>query len=157
MTTYYGRAGGGNWGTAATWSLTSGGGATGSVPTAADDVILDAASGNVTINGTSGSPSLCRSLTCTGFTGTLTQGNAAYLQIGDGTTGHYVLSAGMTYSPATTSVTRFVSTTTGNQITYAGKNAGQVVFDGVGGAWTLQDAMTQAANANCIVTLTNGS
>ena len=83
MTTLYARTGGGNWGTATTWSLTSGGGATGSVPTAADDVILDVNSGNVTINGTSGSPSLCRSLTCTGYTGTLTHGNTQTLAVGD--------------------------------------------------------------------------
>lgn len=157
MTTYYARAAGGNWGTATTWSLTSGGGATGSVPTAADDCILDAASGTVTINGTSGSPSLCRSLTCTGFTGTLTQGSSAYLRIGDGTTGHLVLVAGMTYTPNATSVIQFVSTTTGNQITTAGKSMGQLVFDGVGGAWTLQDSLTQSTNSSCNVTLTNGS
>jgi len=50
MATYYARAGGGNWTAATTWSLTSGGGATGSTPTTADEFILDASSGSVTIN-----------------------------------------------------------------------------------------------------------
>lgn len=48
MTTYYARTAGGNANVAATWSLTSGGGAAGAAPGTNDDVILDANSGAVT-------------------------------------------------------------------------------------------------------------
>lgn len=58
-------------GTAGTkWSTTSGGAGGASVPTSADDVFLDGASGTVTVS-LSLSSSVCRSLNCTGFTGTL--------------------------------------------------------------------------------------
>jgi hypothetical protein len=51
------------------WSLTSGGTGGQAVPTATDDVFFDANSGVVTVTA---SASVCLSLTCTGFTGTLT-------------------------------------------------------------------------------------
>jgi len=155
MTTYYARAGGGNWSAASTWSLTSGGGATGSTPTAADDCKLDAASGAVTIDGTSGSPSLCRSLVCTGYTGTLTHAAAKHLTIGDGTTGNLTIVAGMTYSPSGTSFINFVSTTTGNQITFGGKQFGSLTFNGAGGEWLFQD--TSSLQTSSTVTLTAGT
>lgn len=153
MATFYLRATG-NWNGATTWSDTSGGAANGLTPDATTDCIANAASGaaNLTINGTSGTPSLCRSLVCTGFTGTLTQGAAAQLNIGDGTAGAFTLSAGVTYVPNGVSVLKFVSTTTGNNITCAGKTFGLVTFDGVGGGWVLQDAYAPTGT-----TLTNGT
>lgn len=51
------------------WALTSGGTGGQAVPTATDDVFFDAASGAVTVTASLG---VCLSLTCTGFTGTLT-------------------------------------------------------------------------------------
>lgn len=68
MATYYFRNANGNWGAAGSWSISSGGPANGAIPTSADDAILDANSGGCTVNVTS----VCKSLTCTGYTGTLT-------------------------------------------------------------------------------------
>lgn len=157
MTTYYLRAGGGNWSAAATWSLTSGGGATGSVPTAADDVILDAGSStaNLTVDGTSGTPSKCRSIVCAGFTGTLTMGASAYLEIGDGTAGDTTFVSGMTFAPNSSATIKWKSTTTGNNITWGGKNLPICIFDGVGGEWTFQSA--PGTGNNVTITLANGS
>lgn len=80
MATYYfrGSTGSTSWNTASNWSLTSGGGATGAVPTIADDVILDAnsvnASGLIDIATTDG---VCASLNCTGYTGAVLNLNGA--------------------------------------------------------------------------------
>lgn len=52
------------------WALTSGGAGGQAVPTSADDVFLDASSGANTV--TISANANCKSLTCTGFTGTLT-------------------------------------------------------------------------------------
>ena len=49
MATYYFRTVNGNWGDAANWSLTSGGGSTGAVPGTADLAYFDSASGNCTV------------------------------------------------------------------------------------------------------------
>lgn len=158
MTTYFLRSVGGNWDGATTWSNSSGGAANGLTPTAAIDCVADAASSTatLTINGTSGAPSLCRSLVCTGFTGTLAQGSAAQLNVGDGTTGAFTLVSGMTYTPNAAAVLKFVSTTTGNNLTWGGKTMGLVTFDGVGGGWTYQDTFNVPAGTG-ITTLTNGS
>src|ERR1700730_10806981 len=123
MATLTAVAAGGNWGTAATWSPAQ-------IPTAADDCVINSTmTGTVTIDGTSGSPSLCRSLDCTGCTGTLSQASGV-LNIGDGSGGSLTLVSGMTYSPGSTSTINFVSTTTGNTVTSAGKTLGDLVFNG---------------------------
>lgn len=146
MTTITAAAGGGNWSVGGTW-------VGGIAPTAADDVLLTVTSGNVTIDGTSGSPNLCRSLVCTGYTGTLTQASAKVLNIGDGTAGALTLVAGMTYAPNSGSTINFISTTTGNNITLGGKTLGIVNFNGVGGAWTFASAFASAG----LTTLTSGT
>lgn len=70
MATYYFRnTGDVNWGTATNWSLTDGGGATGAVPTAADNALFTSNSGNCTTNA---SARVCLTLNCTGYTNTLT-------------------------------------------------------------------------------------
>lgn len=63
----------GNWNSTATWSATSGGAPGASVPSSADDVYLNAASGSITV--TFSATGNCRSLDCTGYTGTLAGGN----------------------------------------------------------------------------------
>jgi hypothetical protein len=115
MATITAAVGGGNWGTTTTW--------VGSVvPTADSDVLLTVTSGNVTIDGTSGSPSLCRSLDCTGYTGTLTHAASKRLQVGDGTAGDFTLVSGMTYVPSSSSSLFFVGTSgTATKIKGAGK------------------------------------
>lgn len=152
MATLTAVAGGGNWSAGATWT-----GGTGVAPTAADDVLITAAmTGTITIDGTAGSPNLCRSLNCTGnLTGTLSHAASKQLNVGDGTAGVFTLVSAITYAPASTSILKFVSTTTGNNITWAAKNIGPVTFDGVGGAWQLQD--NNGTTNSPTWTLTNGS
>jgi fibronectin-binding autotransporter adhesin len=124
------------------------------VPTAADDVVATALSGNLTIDGTSGSPSLCRSADFTGYVGTLTQGSGATLNIGDASGGSLIIVAGMTYSPNTGGVINFVSTTTGNTITPAGKTLPQLVFNGSGGAWSISAALSCRSIITTVGTVT---
>lgn len=157
MATYYGRAGSQSWNVAGAWSDTSGGVSNGNVPTAAIDCVLDANSGSMTIDGTSGSPSLCRSLTCTGYTATLTHASAKQLDVGDGTAGAFLLVSGMTYSPNAASILRFLSTTTGNNITFGGKTLGPTEFLGVGGGWVFQDQARFGNTASNRMVLTNGT
>ena len=73
MANRYWVGGTGSWdGTAGTkWAATSGGAGGASVPTTADDVFFDANSGASTVTIAAGNTG-CKSMTCTGFTGTLT-------------------------------------------------------------------------------------
>lgn len=69
MATYYFRnTGDGLWGTASNWSLTSGGGATGAVPTALDTAVFDNSSISCTLNA---SNRVCLSLSARTYTQTL--------------------------------------------------------------------------------------
>jgi hypothetical protein len=99
MTIKFVRAAGGNWSADATWSTTSGGAADTTAPTAADEAIANAASGNIAVD-TSGC--VCRSLDCNGYTGTLTINASSAVNIGDATapTGGRALrlSSGMTWA-----------------------------------------------------------
>lgn len=150
MGTIVGGATLGNWSAGGSW-------VGGVAPTAADDVTLTAASiGTLVIDGTSGAPNLCRSLDCTGFVGTITHATTKQLNVGDGTTGKFLLVAGMTYAPSSTSLIKFVSTSGGVcQITTAAKRMGPCTFDGVGGSWQFQDAFNPVSGAT--QTLTNGT
>jgi hypothetical protein len=109
MATYYAINAGGNWSAGATWSTVSAkdasrvGGST--APTNADDCILDDYSGNVTVNTTT---CACKSITCTGYTGTLTFTAAQRLIV----SGDVVFSAGMAL--AGTGDLRFQATATLN-------------------------------------------
>jgi hypothetical protein len=127
------------------------------VPTAADDVVMNVnTTGTLTVDGTSGSPSLCRSFSATGFTGTVSMGATSVMTIGDGTVGAFTLISGMTFTPNAASTINFASAASGNNITCAGKTLGIVNFSGAG-TFVLQDtflaagAVTQTAgtfNAN---------
>lgn len=75
------------------WALTSGGAGGQAVPTAADNVYLDAASGVVTVTIADATFS-CLNFICTGFTGTLTGTSAATLVI----YGNFLLVTGMIYT-----------------------------------------------------------
>jgi len=69
MATYYFRnTGTGVWGLASNWSLTSGGGATGAIPTATDTAVFDSNSISCTLNT---SNRVCLALSCTTYTQTL--------------------------------------------------------------------------------------
>lgn len=144
------------------WSTTSGGGGGSAVPTAADDVFLDAASGanNVTLS----SSSVARSVNCTGFTGTITHPAAVTLTIGDGTAGASSIAiklvAGMTYTlgDTSTSAISFVSTSgTQQTVDFGGKTTGAITFNGAGGSWILSSNVTIVQSATGVITLTAGS
>lgn len=144
-TDLYWVGGSGNWdgSTTTNWSETSGGTGGTIVPTSAQNVHFDANSGSgvVTITATAN----CNSLTCTGYTGTLTGSSALNIY------GSLLLVSGMTYS--VTGTITFSSTSTGMNITTAAKTLTTVVFNGVGGGWTFLDTPTITTS----VTLTNGA
>lgn len=143
-------------GTSRNWSATTSW-AEGQVPTAADDVVFstNVASSTLVIDGTSGSPSLCKSIDTTNYTRTITMGSTAQINVGGSTSGAFKMTAGMTFVPNATSLVKFVSTTTGNNITFGGYAFGNMTYDGVGGGWQWQDTNTMASNGT--ITLTNGS
>lgn len=136
------------------WSAT-GAWVEGIVPTASDDVVFSSntAGSILVIDGTSGSPSLCKSIDTTGYTRTITLASGKELDVGTSTSGAFKLTAGMTFSPSASSTIKFVSTTTGNNITTGGYANLIMVFDGVGGGWQFQDNIA----GGCFVGLTNGS
>lgn len=127
------------------WAATSGGAGGEAVPTSADDVYFDAASGAVAV--VIGTGSTCKNLTFTGFTGSLGAGTGALSCYGN-----------LTMTSVTsgwTGTISFLSTTaqtiTSNGFTFDnGMN-----FNGVGGSWQLQDNLTTGSTR--IVTLTNGA
>lgn len=122
------------------WSATSGGANNASVPTAADDVFFDAASGAgpCAIATTSN----CRSVNCTGFTGTITQG-ASNWNIGDGTAGAGNIALkfvpGMTFSGNTSgAIINLLSTSATTQtIDTSGFTTRNLVVNGAGSSYQL--------------------
>ena len=134
----YVRAGGGNFSAAGTWEITPGGGEVCAVPTAADDVYLVVGSGNLTID----AASVCRSINCTGYTGTITHNAAVTLSIGDGTAGagnialKFVATMTYTLGDNRTSLLKFVSTSATVQTgDWGGRTTGNVTFEGAAGSW----------------------
>ena len=131
MADRYWVGGAGTWNTINTtnWSATSGGAGGASVPTTADDVFFDAASGTGTIiisvnNG-------AKSLNCTGYAGSVNHQQSLSLA------GSLTLSAGMTYITLTGV---FVFTATGTIIS-AGKTLRNGTVNAPGGVVTLGDAL----------------
>src|SRR6185436_18909683 len=124
-----------NWGTTGNWSTTSGGAGGSSVPSSTDDVFLDGNSPNCTVNTSTRS---CKSLTCTGYTNTLTL--AAQLDI----FGNCTLVSGMTFTHGSQLV-RIRGTCT---LTSAGKT-----FFGL----TILSATTLADNLDVDGTLTTSA
>lgn len=127
------------------WSFTSGGAGGQAEPTLIDNVFFDANSGAVTVTIATVTAN-CRNIDFTGFTGTFSGATAINIY------GSTTLVAGMTRSY--TGAITFKSTFRARTITLNGKTlASIIVFDGVGGEWTLQDNFTTTGT----VTLTNGS
>ena len=91
MATYYFRNVTGDWGTAANWSTTSNGGATGVVPLQSDDAIFDGFSGTCSV---SSSNRVCRTLDFTNYTNTIT------VATGIGVSGSITLGSSMGISGA---------------------------------------------------------
>jgi hypothetical protein len=123
--------GSGNWdaSTQTNWSYTSGGISGAAIPTTTTPVYFNANSGTgtVTISATAN----CLNLTTTGSTVNITGSNALNVY------GNLTLSTSVLSSY--TGTLSFLSTSTGQTITVASNNLGTVVFNGSGGAWTLQD------------------
>lgn len=127
------------------WSLVSGGAGGEAEPTFVDNVFVDANSGAVTVSIVTNTAN-CRNLNFTGFTGTFSGGVAINIY------GNLTLSSGMTRSY--TGAISFKSTTIGQTIALNGKTlASNIVFDGVGGEWAIQDSFITTGT----ITTTNGS
>ena len=109
MAVYYFRNAGVNWGDAANWSLTDGGGATGAVPTAADDALFTANSGNCTVNA---SNRVAKTLDFTGYTNTIT------MTFGITVSGSVTLVAAMTINGASGLTINATGTFTSNGKTW---------------------------------------
>jgi hypothetical protein len=127
------------------WSASSGGLGGEAVPTAADDVYFDAASGAVTV--TVAAAATCKNLTFTGFTGTFAGSSALAIS------GSLTLVSAMTRT-FTGAVT--FDGTSANTITSNTKDLNSnVTFNGVGGSWQLADNFVTGTTRTVI--LTNGT
>jgi len=132
------------------WALTSGAAGGQAIPTIADAVFFDAASGAVTCTIATGNTNAL-SITCTGFTGTLT-GTAAI-----STRGNFILVTGMTYT-----YTGLLTITDTGTLTSAGKTFGSVTVNAAARVVTLSAALTTSAASTFTLTagtliLTSGS
>jgi hypothetical protein len=121
------------------WSDTSGGAGGFSVPTTADDVFFDVASGVVTCTIATGNTG-AKSINCTGFTGTIA--GSANITVA----GSITLFVTQTYT-----YTGTVTITGTGTLTTAGKTFNAVTIDGVGITVTLGDAFN-GGNISFIVT-----
>jgi hypothetical protein len=154
MATYYWVGGAGTWDATTTtnWAATSGGAGGAGVPTFDDDVIFDESSNvgtsafTVTIAGTPSAPSVCRDFSTGGAGGALDgvmtiaySANAELWIYGSIT----LPATNLTWSGGANAITRFQATTTGKTITTNGVTltSTAVVFEGVGGEWTLGSAI----------------
>jgi hypothetical protein len=153
--TCYVVAAGGNSGTAATWTTTSGGATCSCTPATTDNVILDGAAGQLTIN-TSLSVG---TFDASAYNGTLTQASAAVLTINTGAANSLKFSSGMTYSPGASSATNitFANTSGTAVMTTAGKNLPSITLNGVGGTVQQADDLTATAVNNSSLTINNGT
>jgi len=150
MANRYWVGGNGTWNTSntAVWSASSGGASGASVPTATDSVFFDQAT-TYTVNMTGGS------IVCLDFT--VSAGTVTFASTGGVTfSGSMSLSASTVWS--NTGQITFNATTTGKTITTNGVSLGTpaVVFNGVGGSWQLQTAVT-VSGSSALVTVTNGT
>ena len=137
----------------ANWSDTSGGTGGFSVPTAADNVYFDANS-NVGVTAftvtMANTPRVCNDFTAAGLDGTMT---LAGTSIGLTVSGSLTFQA-TNFTRSYTGTTTFNATTTGKTVTTNGVVLATVVFDGVGGGWTLGSAFNITVNT---ITVTNGT
>jgi len=136
MANRYWVGGTGTWNTSSTtnWSDTSGGGSGFSVPTVADNVFFDQA-GTYTVTMTGALA--CLDMTVSAGTVTFATGTSPTLNI----RGSMSLLTGTLWS--STGTITFSSTSTGRTVTTNGVNfEPQIIFNGVGGGWTLGSALT---------------
>ena len=132
----------------ANWSDTSGGSGGFSAPTSSDDVFINASSGSGTCNRSNGA--VCRNFNTSNSSVTISNGGGTFNVFGN-----LVHSAGQALSLGTMTLS---ATTTGKTITTNGAtHASTIVFDGVGGEWTLADNLTMSGGTVASLTVTNGS
>jgi hypothetical protein len=147
MANRYWVGGTGTWNISSTtnWSASSGGASGASVPSAADSVFFDqAATYTVTLTG---------ALTCLNIT--VSAGTVTFTSTGTIAISGSMLLVAATVWNATGTIT-FNSTTIGNTITTNAVSIScAITFNGVGGTFQLQDALTSGATRSC--TLTNGT
>lgn len=155
MSNRYWVGGTGTWnGTSTTnWAASSGGASGASVPTSADNVFFDANSNTgtsaftvtmATVNG------VCADFSAAAVDGVMTLAGTVGIDV----YGSFLLPGTSLFTRAWTGITTFRATSTGKTISLLGTNiASQIVFDGVGGGWTLGSALT----TNSTLTLTNGA
>jgi len=158
MATKFWVGGTGTWDASTTtnWADSSGGAGGAVAPTFADDVVFDANSNTlllpftVTIN----TGAVCQNFSTGGAGGALDgvmtlAGSAAWSVYGSLT--YPAANLTRTYTGTIT----FAATTTGKTITTNGVTltAGSIIFDGVGGGWTLGSALTVTTD----ITVTNGA
>jgi hypothetical protein len=162
MATLYLKAAGGNWSAAATWSSTGSGGVdSAGPPTATTNVILEAGSGNLTIDATAA----CRSIDTTSGTGTyigtITHSSGIGLAIGDATAGagnvalKFNATMGYTRGNNASSITFLSTSTTQQTINFAGQQTANVTFSGVGSNYAVTGTWNQLSTST--VTHSNGT
>jgi len=152
MADRYWVGGSGNWSSTTKWSTTSGGSSGASVPTAADNAIFNASSDSgAAITVTLTAASTCLNLTMSAIDQNLTFTGAFALSV----VGNLSLSATKTIDVTgiQTSVLSMTGTTTRTITSSGGTLTGGITFNGIGGTFTLQDALTVTGTA----TLTNGT
>lgn len=131
------------------WATYSGGAGGAAVPTSTDNVYFDSSSGS------SPTITLTANASCLdlNFTGAITPTLAGTTFYGISVFGHLTFILAMTNSM--TGTVTFSSLTTGKTVTTNGTPfGGAIVFDGVGGGWTLQDNVNLATG---FITLSNGT
>jgi hypothetical protein len=116
--------------------------------TQANSISFNITAGTDIVTFFTGVTSQARNVNFTGFSGTFSNNTLI-------TYGSVTFSAGMTLT-AGSSVTTFASTAAGNTITTNGKTLDfPITFNGVGGVWACQDALTQGSTR--AFTITNGT
>ncbi|MBK9147030.1 MAG: hypothetical protein IPM12_04310 [Flavobacteriales bacterium] len=150
--TLYWINGAGNWNDPTHWSNSSGGASCACVPTTTDDVIFDSnsftgAGQSVTVN----AQAYCRNMTWTAGLPNPTLAGNQPLDI----YGSYTLTQSMNLTH--TGLVTFKSNSGNSTITTAGKIVrSSITFNGIGGAWTLQDSLV-TYNTGTTITLTSGA
>lgn len=156
--TSYWVGGSGNWSDATNhWANVSGGlPNAANLPDATTDAVFDASSNATAYTVTINASAVCRDLnfsTPPAVSGTVTLAGSSPLSIA----GNMQLLAGMSGTGNTSTIT-FSSTLAGRTIAFNGASlGGAIVFDGVGGSWTLMDTLSLSATGTGSLTVTNGA
>lgn len=129
------------------WASTSGGAGGQPIPTAAEDVFFDAASGAVTV--TVSSARLAKTFTTTGFTGTIAGASTPTITV----SGSVVIGAGTTVSASGPAL---IFDTAASTLTSNGVGLRSITINGASASLTLLDALSIPTSGQ-ILTLTQGT